>query len=162
MTASSTALTHDFADICQHAGRKELAKMKDEKVFLSTLWIFVLFNYLYCDIVTLMDARTLNQIISGTVEGITMSEGFLLGASVLMEIPIIMILLARILNYKFNRLANIIAGIIMTVVQLSSLVFGSSPTLYYLFFSIIEIACTSFIVWYAWKWAEPQSIEQAA
>ena len=28
----------------------------DRKVLLSTLWIFVVLNYLYCDILTLMDA----------------------------------------------------------------------------------------------------------
>jgi hypothetical protein len=136
--------------------------MKDEKVLLSTLWIFVLFNYLYCDVVTLMDAKTLNQIVTGTVEGINMTEGFLLGASILMEIPIAMVLLSRMLNYRMNRLANIIAGIIMTAVQLSSLVFGSSPTMYYIFFSIIEISCTSFIVWHSWTWSNSQDLVQAA
>jgi hypothetical protein len=29
---------------------------------------------------------------------------------------------------------------------------GTRPTLYYLFFAAIEIACTSLIVWYAWHW----------
>jgi hypothetical protein len=136
--------------------------MKDEKVLLSTSWIFVLFNYLYCDVITLMDAKTLNQVISGNVGGINMTEGFLLGASILMEIPIVMVLLSRILNYRINRLTNIIAGIIMTVVQLSSLVFGSSPTMYYIFFSIIEISCSSFILWYSWTWSNSQDIMQAA
>jgi hypothetical protein len=141
---------------------KEIAKMKDEKVLLSTSWIFVLFNYLYCDVITLMDAKTLNQIMTGTVGGINMTEGFLLGASILMEIPIVMVLLSRMLNYRINRLTNIIGGIIMTVVQLSSLVFGSSPTMYYIFFSITEISCTSFIVWYAWTWSNSQDMVQAA
>ena len=129
---------------------------------LSTSWIFALFNYLYCDLVGLMDASLLNQFITGTVGGIEVSQGFLLGASILMEIPIAMILLSRILEYSANRWANIIAGFIMTVVQLSSLFFGSAPTTYYIFFSIIEIACTSFIIWYAWKWPKPQGIVQAA
>jgi hypothetical protein len=136
--------------------------MKDANVALSTLWIFVLFNYLYCDVITLMDAKTLNQIMSGNVGGINMTEGFLLGASILMEIPIVMVLLSRMLNYRINRLTNIIAGIIMTVVQLSSLFFGSSPTMYYIFFSIIEIFCTSFIIWYAWTWSNSQDMIQAA
>jgi len=109
-----------------------------------------------------MDASLLNQFITGTVGGIEVSQGFLLGASILMEIPIAMILLSRILEYSANRWANIIAGFIMTVVQLSSLFFGSAPTTYYIFFSIIEIACTSFIIWYAWKWPKPQGIVQAA
>jgi len=64
-----------------------------------------------------------------------------------------MILLSRILKYGVNRWANIIAGSIMTVVQISSLFIGTTLANYYIFFSVIEIACTAFIIWYAWKWA---------
>jgi hypothetical protein len=135
--------------------------MNNQKVVLSTSWIFAMFNYLYCDLVGMMDPNLLKQFITGTVGGIEFSQGFLLGASILMEIPIAMILLSRILAYKANRWANIIAGLIMTIVQLSTVVLGSRPTIYYIFFSIIEIACTSFIIWYAWKWSQPQGIEQA-
>ncbi len=35
-----------------------------------------------------------------------MNENFLLGAAILMEIPIAMVLLSRILNYRTNRWAN--------------------------------------------------------
>jgi threonine/homoserine/homoserine lactone efflux protein len=69
----------------------------------------------------------------------------------MMEIPIAMVILSRVLKYGLNRWFNIIAGIIMTLVQIMSLFVGA-PTSYYVFFSIIEISCTAFIVWYAWTW----------
>lgn len=128
----------------------------DRKVLLSTLWIFAMFNYLYCDVVALMDTKLLNQFITGVVGGVHITQGFLLGASILMEIPIAMVILSRVLKYRANRWANIIAGTIMTAVQFSSLFFGSSPAIYYIFFSIIEIACTSLIVWLALKWPKPE------
>jgi hypothetical protein len=124
----------------------------DMKVKLSTLWIFVMLNYLYCDIMGVMDPEILKQYLTGNVGGIHITQGFLLGAAILMEIPIAMVFLSRILKQGANRLANIIAGTIMTAVQFSSLFFGSSPTFYYIFFSVIEISCTSLIVWNAWKW----------
>lgn len=131
---------------------------KDErKAKLSTLWIFVLFNYLYCDVVSLMDPALLKQYMAGNVGGLPINTDFLLGAAILMEIPIAMVLLSRVLNYRANRWANIIAATIMTVVQFATLFFGSAPALYYVFFSILEIACTAFIVWYAWKWQRPES-----
>lgn len=136
---------------------QKIPKMKDRKVILQTLWIFATLNYLYCDILALMDSSILKQFMTGNVGGIHLTQGFLLGASILMEIPIAMVLLSRVLKYKLNRWANIIAGIIMTVVQFSSLFFGSSPTNYYIFFSIIEITTTAFIIWYAWKWPNPES-----
>ena len=129
----------------------------DMKVKLSTLWIFVMFNYLYCDVMSLMDPELLKQFMTGNVGGIKVTEGFLLGAAILMEIPIAMVLLSRVLKYRANRWANIIAGSIKTVVMILLFV-GSSPPFYYIFFGTIEIVCTSLIVWYAWKWTNPEII----
>jgi len=126
----------------------------DKKVLLSTLWIFVTLNYLYCDLMGLMDANLLKQYLTGTVNGVDMNDGFLLSAALLMEIPIAMVLLSRILKYKANRLVNIIAGSIKTIVMILTLFVGTA-TFYYLFFAIIEIVCTSFIVFYALKWTNP-------
>jgi hypothetical protein len=44
---------------------KKTTKMKDMKVILSTLWVFVMFNYLYCDVMTLMDPAKLKELITG-------------------------------------------------------------------------------------------------
>jgi len=123
----------------------------DRKVLLSTIWIFVAFNYLYCDVVSLMDSELLKQYLTGKVNGMEFSQGFLLGAAILVEIPIAMVLLSRVLKYRFNRWANIIAGVIMTLVQAASL-FAGTPAMYYVFFSVIEITSTILIVWFAWNW----------
>lgn len=136
---------------------KKAARMEDIKVKLSTLWVFVTFNYLYCDVLGLFDPVMLKELMTGTIGGIQFTEGFLLGAAVLMEIPMTMVLLSQVLKYRANRWANIIAGTIMTAVQFLSLFAGTPPTLYYMFFSTIEIACTLFIIWYAWKWPNPES-----
>ena len=132
------------------------AEMPDKRALLSTLWVFAMLNYLYCDVMSLMDSEFLKQYLTGNVGGVHVTQGFLLGAAVLMEIPTAMVLLSRVLGYNANRWANIIAGSIMTIVQFSTLFFGSSPTIYYIFFSILEIACTALIVWFAWKWANPE------
>jgi hypothetical protein len=137
--------------------KNQADKTKNIKALLSTLWIFAVLNYLYCDVLALMDPTTLNQVIKGSVGGIKVTQEFLLGASVLMEISMSMVLLSRVLSYRANRLANIIAGTITTLVQISSLFFGTKPTPYYIFFSVIEISTTAFIVWYAFKWSNPQS-----
>ncbi len=125
----------------------------DQRIVLSTLWVFVTLNYLYCDLMGLMDANLLKQYLTGTVAGMEINEGFLLGAAILMEIPIVMVLLSRILKQEANRWTNIVAGLIKTVVMIATLFVGV-PTLYYIFFAVIEIATTSFIVWYAWSWVD--------
>ncbi len=62
----------------------------DVKVILATLWIFVMFNYLYCDVMSLMDPWSLKQYLAGNVGGVQITQGLLLGAAILMEIPIAM------------------------------------------------------------------------
>ncbi len=123
----------------------------DKRVMLSTLWIFVTLNYIYCDLMGFMDVDLLKQYLTGTVNGMDISAGFLFGAAILMEIPIAMILLSRLLKYRANRWTNIITGFIMTIVEISTMVFGN-PAPYYLLLGIIAALATAFIVWYAWTW----------
>ncbi len=129
--------------------------IKNKKVILSALWIFATLNYLYCDVLGLMDSALLNQYLAGEINGMTVDQNFLLAGAILMEIPIAMVLLSLILKYKANRWANIIAGSIKTIVMILTMFIG--PTLYYLFFGTIEIATTLFIVWYAWNWSESRN-----
>jgi len=125
--------------------------MKDVKTTLSTLWIFAMFNYLYADVMGLMDPALQRSIASGQGLAITVSEGFLFGAAILMETAIAMILLSRLLDRRLNRLLNIAVGILQTLAVAASL-FAGKPVSYYVFFSVIEIACTCYIVWRAWTW----------
>jgi hypothetical protein len=136
--------------------------LKDMKVRLSTLWLFAMLNYLYADVMTLMDPKIQQEIASGMAGPMQMTEGFLLGAAVLMETAIAMVLLARALPYGVNRWANIVVGVLHTLSVFASLFVGGPPALYYLFFGSIEIACTLLIVWFAVRWVDParQSIQQ--
>jgi Family of unknown function (DUF6326) len=119
---------------------------------LTVLWVFVTLNYAYCDVLALMDQPYLKEVLTGNVGGIEMTRGYLLGASILVEIPMAMVLLSWVLRPGASRIASIIAGVVMTLVQVGSLLVGGSPTPSYAFFSAIEIATTAFIVWYAWTW----------
>ena len=127
--------------------------IRNTKVLLSTLWVFAVFNYLYADVVTLMDSEILAMLMTGQVGSIRMTRGVLFGAAVLVETAIAMVLLSRVLRYRLNRWANIIAGAIHTMaVALSVFTGGGAPAPYYVFFATIEVACTLFIIWYAWRW----------
>ena len=130
---------------------QEITQMKDRKVILSTLWIFVMFNYVYADIIVMISNPAAYQNAAAK-----MTEGLVLGFAVLMEIAIAMVLLSRVLKYRANRWANIIAGIESTAF-VSATLFGQKPSLAYAFFAAIEIVCTLFIVWYAWTWHNPET-----
>ena len=125
------------------------------KVKLSSLWIFAMFNYLYADVIGLMKAETLQAFISGYAGTMPITEGFLLSAAVLMETAIAMTLLSRTLQYRVNRWLNILIGLLHTITVSASMFVGSGPGLYYLFFGTIEVICTAYIVWAAWRWTNP-------
>src|SRR6185312_9729267 len=128
--------------------------MRDIKERLSFLWIFALLNYLYADVIALWA-------ILGSPPADTPHLGqlALAASAILMEIPIAMIVASRLLPPRANRLANIIAGSIVTLVN-GFLTFipplagwGRPPALpEYLFFATIETVCTVAIVWQAWTW----------
>ena len=123
---------------------------RDRRVILSTLWIFAVLNYLYADVFSVFfDAEALE--ITQAFEA-----GAVLAFSVLMETAIVMVLLARVLPYRANRVANILAGIVHTLAVAFS-TFVGTPAPYYAFFAVIEIACTVFIIWYAWTWRRQEA-----
>jgi len=78
-----------------------------------------------------------------------------------MEIPIAMILACRLLPFRANRLANIIAGGVMTltngfltfVLPLTNGEFRDPAYPAYVFFATIETVCTLVIIWQAWTWS---------
>jgi len=117
---------------------------RDRKVVLSTLWIFALLNYIYADVFTLFFEPSAHK------SAETMSQGAILGFAVLMETGIAMVILSRLLKYGANRWLNIIVAVINTAAVAWTLTGGAAA--YYMFFAIIEIACTLFIIWYAWTW----------
>ena len=129
--------------------------MHDIKERLSLLWIFALLNYLYADVVALFAIVGSPNL----ADAPHLPPWALLGSAVLMEIPIAMIVACRLLPFRANRLANIIAGAILTLVNgfltfVPPLVGGRTPALpEYLFFATIETVCTSVIVWQAWAWS---------
>jgi len=128
--------------------------MRDIRERLSALWLFALLNYLYADVVALW------ALLGSPPEDTPhLGQWALAGSAILMEIPIAMILASRLLPPRANRLANIICGTIVTLVN-GSLTFippliglGRPPALpEYLFFATVETVATVAIVWQAWNW----------
>jgi len=130
---------------------KTLRLIDDQKIVLSTLWVFVLLNMVYADIIGTLKPTYLSDL---EHIGQTMSGETILLFAFLMEIPISMILLSRILNRNQNRIANFIAAplSILWVIVPSIVMTESSTPLSYIFFAAVETISMLFIIWYAWKW----------
>ena len=122
------------------------------KTTLSTLWIVVLFNMLFRDMHEFARTGFLEELLAMTSNGAQISEGLLLGAAIVLEIPISMIFLTQVLNVKVNRWANLTAAVITFVMIVSN---NLAPDLDDLFFAVVECAALLLIIWYAWRWPYP-------
>ena len=124
-------------------------KKIETKTLLSTLWVVVMINMLKADILSLY--------IPGAAEEVARTAGdtpiplLMLGGAVMMEISILMILLSCVLKYTVNRWANIIVSLI----TIAFIVGGGVSYPHYLFIAAVEIVCLLLIVWFAWKWRNP-------
>jgi len=127
----------------------------DRKAILPFLWIYLTVNYIYCDVFSLHLAKTLEKLLSGNVGSMMITEEFLLAFSVIMQIPMIMILLSKLLTFRLNKYSNIVAGIITTSVQMYTVTMGG--TLHYMFFSFFEICTGLFIIYLAVTWRQETS-----
>ena len=125
----------------------------DIKARLSTLWIFIMFNMAFADILGFIRPGFLKDLEAGYAGAVRITPEFLLIAAVCLEIPIAMIVLSRLLKRGANRRANIIAGI-FTIVFVTA---GGTTALYYIFFASVEVVCSLIIIWLAWKWHNPEA-----
>ena len=137
------------------------SETKDRKARLSLLWIFVMFNFTYGDILTLYFNTVLQKqawqlFQAGTVGSVHITQGFVLLGALLLETAIAMVLLSRVLPYRVNRWANIIVAVIQIVANVQALTGPVYRNLFFILFTAIEIACLLFILWYAWTWRRPE------
>jgi len=94
--------------------------IKDRKVVLSTLWIFVVFTYIYADLAPMIFDPAAPLGATGA------SDGVVLGFAVFMQSAI-----SRILMYRANRLVNIVVAVFHAVIIFWSLIAGSPPAHYF-------------------------------
>lgn len=109
---------------------------------LSTLWVFIMVNMLAADIFSFMLAG------SAASAAIKVTQGMMLAFAAVIEIPIAMIFLSRVLGPRVNRLANMAA----CTISIAFVIAGGSPDLHYLFFATIEVITMLMMIRACWNW----------
>ncbi|TAI49003.1 DUF6326 family protein [Flagellimonas allohymeniacidonis] len=115
----------------------------ERRPLLSTLWIFVLFNMIFRDLHQFANAGFVQELMSLEVrEELVLVFGFVL------EIPIAMVLLSRILRDKANKWVNFLAVVITLLGILSAL---PSADMDDVFFAVMESAALVAIILVSWR-----------
>lgn len=117
---------------------------------ISTLWIVVMFNMIFADILSFISPGFLAKAATGTIDGVTITPMFLLLAAVFAEVAIAMIYLSRALARPAARVANLLA-VILTILFV---VGGGALSPHYLFLAGIEVAALLYIAYLALNWRE--------
>ena len=120
----------------------------DSRSLLSTLWIFILFNMIFRDLHQFGKEGFIEEIMSGVVNGVKITDELMLFGGFLAEIPILMVLLSKILPNRANKWTNIIASVITVPVLLSA---APSADMDDIFFMTIEVIAFLSIIYIAWK-----------
>jgi DMSO/TMAO reductase YedYZ heme-binding membrane subunit len=119
----------------------------DIKIKLSTLWIVVMLNLIFADIlsiiVELVNKNTLGDILGEVTTAMAI-------AAILTNIPIFMIYFSRELSYKINRSLNITTAILTLIYVVG----GGSLTPHYIICGAIEVIVLLYIIKTSWKWVE--------
>lgn len=116
---------------------------------ISALWVVLLFLYAYGDIFGFFKPGQIEDIVSGQISGIDITEGFLFAVSVYVAIASVMIFLTLVLRPAAARWSNVVLAILYVVTIVGAAI-GESA--YYWFLSALEIAALVLIVGYAWTW----------
>ena len=123
---------------------------------LSALWASTMFCYIYCDYFELYTPGKLEGMTQGEMGPLgSVTQGVLMGTSLLMAIPSLMVFLSVALPARFSKYLNIVFGVFFTL--LMAMLTYSSGWYFYKLFAAIETVLTALVVWYAWKWPEVES-----
>ena len=143
---------------------KTMSQLSDLKIHtklrLSALWASTMFCYIYCDYFELYTPGKLESMLQGNIGPPggplgSVTQGVLMGTSILMAIPSLMVFLSIALPPRANRILNIIVGIFFTL--LMALMTYAVDWYFYKFFAAIETTLTALVVWYAWNWPRNES-----
>ena len=116
---------------------------------ISALWVVLLFLYAYGDIFGFFKPGQIEDVVSGEISGIEITDGFLFAVSVYVAIASIMIFLTLVLRPAVARWSNVVLAVVYVATIVAAAI-GESA--YYWFLSIVEIAALVLIVRYSWTW----------
>lgn len=127
---------------------KTMTIMVDRRIMLAATWIALMLVFLLGDVLRIFSGDYLR----GAADVSAFTQPLWLGASVLMVLPIIMLLLVLMLPQRINRWANLFFASFFFVFN-----FAGLPTYigwYDQFLIVVGLAFNVVTIYYAWTWVE--------
>ncbi len=119
-------------------------------VKLAALWASLMFCYIYADFFGLFVPGRLGDMNQGIINPLgPATPGVMLGVSIMLAVPALMIFAVLVMRPAVNRWANIVLGLVYAVIIALTMI---GAPLFYLFFGAVEIGLSLLIIGHAWRW----------
>lgn len=121
------------------------------RIKISGLWTSIMFVIAYVDIFGFYRSDYRADIEAGEISGFTINQSFLLGTTIYVVVPSLMVFLSLVLRPRVNRIANITLSILYGLVIVAGAI---GEWNYYILASTIEVALLAVIAYVAWTWPQ--------
>ena len=115
---------------------------------LSTAWMFILLTMIFRDLHEFGRPGFIEEIQSGVVGGVVITEGLMLFGGVLATLPIAMAVLPRYLSRRVNRWANGIIALVNAGLLAPNLLNDLDD----MYFTSLQLLALGFILWIVIRW----------
>ena len=129
------------------------------RIKIAALWASMLFVYAYVDLFGFFRADVRADIEAGEMFVFTIGQGFLLGITIYILIPVLMLFLSLVLPPRVARTANIVVAVLYAVTVVGGAI---GEWGYYVLGSAFEVALLAGVVSYAWTWPKTTDAVAAA
>ena len=119
------------------------------RIKIAALWVSMMFVYVYVDLFSLYRADVRADIEAGEISAFTIGQGFLLGATIYILVPSLMLFLSLVLPARVTRTANIVLAALYAVTVAGSAI---GEWNYYILGSLTEVGLLAGVIYYAWTW----------
>lgn len=119
------------------------------RIKLAGLWATTLFIFAYVDIFSFFRPDVRADIEAGQISSFQIGEGFLLGTTVYILLPSLMVFGSLVLSPRLGRITQITLAAVYALTIIGGAI---GEWAYYVLGSAVEVALLGAIVYYAWTW----------
>jgi hypothetical protein len=118
------------------------------KTKLAALWLFILLNMIFRDLHQIVLKSELEMFLTGTYNGVVITEEMLLLGGLIIQVPIGMTLFSHLLTRRISRPVTVVAVLITAAGLLSNAPSDMDDVLHL----TVELVAFAAILWTVWTW----------
>ena len=119
------------------------------RIKIAALWASMMFIFVCVDLFSLYRSDVRADIEAGKIAAFSIGQGYLLGVTIYVVLPSLMLFLSLVLPVRVMRMTNIVAAILYAVTVAGSAI---GEWNYFILGSLTEAALLAAIAYYAWTW----------